>query len=266
MSNIKLVSLDLDGTTLNWEKNLSAATKSALRRAVDAGVKVVLNTGRPWVSTVSFLDELGLTHDFDRVIVNNGGQISDGRGKILEEIVLSYADIGAIYEQAQRFDLPMDIITGDTSYTVEFARKSQVHYINNTLTFKPIDFARLPQEVMFNKVVLSAEPAVLDAAISALILPQFERVKTRDMLLEIMPKGVNKASGLAKLCELLGVAPENVLAMGDEGNDVAMLAWAGLGVAPANAISEAKEAADIVSKLTCDENAVAKIIEEYVLR
>lgn len=94
---------------------------------------------------------------------------------------------------------------------------------------------------------------------------EFEIFKSRDIILEMMPKGVHKAAGLNQLIQHLNLLPENVMAMGDEENDLSMLKWAGLGVAMANGVAIAKETADAVTTRTNDESGVAEAVEKYIL-
>ena len=70
---------------------------------------------------------------------------------------------------------------------------------------------------------------------------------------------------MTQLINQLNLKPENVMAMGDEANDLSMISWAGYGVAMANAVPAVKEEARIISDLTNDQHAVAHIIEKYVL-
>ena len=79
-----------------------------------------------------------------------------------------------------------------------------------------------------------------------------------------MPKGVTKAYGIQLLAQELGIEQAEVMAIGDEENDLSMIAYAGVGVAMGNAISAVKEAADVVTA-TNEEDGVAKIVSEYVL-
>ena len=82
----------------------------------------------------------------------------------------------------------------------------------------------------------------------------------------MMPKGVHKAAGLNQLVEHLGLSSKNVMAMGDEENDLSMLKWAGLGVAMANGVAIAKETADVVTSRTNEESGVAEAVEKYILQ
>ena len=86
------------------------------------------------------------------------------------------------------------------------------------------------------------------------------------MLLEWSPKNVHKAIGLEKLIHHLGIKREQVMACGDEANDLSMIEWAGLGVAVSNAVASVKEVADVVTPMTNDEDAIAWAIENYILK
>ena len=122
--------------------------------------------------------------------------------------------------------------------------------------------------MVYNKIVSCTEKELLDASLDKIpesYFDQFEIFKTQAKLLEFMPKGINKAYGLTQLINQLNLKPENVMAMGDEANDLSMISWAGYGVAMANAVPAVKEEARIISDLTNDQHAVAHIIEKYVL-
>ena len=80
-----------------------------------------------------------------------------------------------------------------------------------------------------------------------------------------MPKGIHKAAGLELLIKHLDVKQEEVMAMGDEENDLSMLEWAGWGVAMANGVPLTKEKADAVTRRTNDQSGVAEAIREYIL-
>ncbi|MDU6563122.1 MAG: HAD-IIB family hydrolase, partial [Streptococcus sp.] len=119
-----------------------------------------------------------------------------------------------------------------------------------------------------NKVVTVCEEAFLDAQIEKLpkqLYQNFEVFKSREIILEVMPKGVHKAVGLRLLTDYLALDKSQVMAMGDEENDLTMLEWAGLGVAMANAVPKAKAVAKAVTTKTNEESGVAEAIQKYIL-
>ena len=108
----------------------------------------------------------------------------------------------------------------------------------------------------------------MDAQISKLpkqLSEDFEVFKSREIILEVMPKGVHKAEGLKLLSDYLGIDQSQVMAMGDEENDLTMLEWAGLGVAMANGVGKVKAVADAVTIKTNEESGVAEAIHNYIL-
>ena len=110
---------------------------------------------------------------------------------------------------------------------------------NPALTFVPVDFADLSSQMTYNKCVTAFAQEPLDAAIQKIspeLFDQYEIFKSREMLLEWSPKNVHKATGLAKLISHLGIDQSQVMACGDEANDLSMIEWAGLGVAMQNAV------------------------------
>lgn len=108
----------------------------------------------------------------------------------------------------------------------------------------------------------------MDAQIQKLpkqLYQNFEVFKSREIILEVMPKGVHKAVGLKLLSDYLALGKSQVMAMGDEENDLTMLEWAGLGVAMANAVPKVKAVAKAVTAKTNEESGVAEAIHKYIL-
>ena len=91
-----------------------------------------------------------------------------------------------------------------------------------------------------------------------------EVVQSHKMFIEIVPQGVNKGSALAWLAQHLGITQHEVMAAGDQGNDVSMVQWAGVGVAMGNAIPDVKQAADWIAPPVTEDGAVA-ILNRFIL-
>ena len=270
MADIKLLALDLDGTLFNRQKVITRENKLALRAARDMGVKVVITTGRPLKAISGLLEELDLISDEDYLITFNGGLVQKTTGEILAKSELSRSQLQFLYRHLEPLALPFDVLSDGIVYSLA-CRGNESHYpqANPTLEFVTVDsFADIPENVIYNKVVSVTKPEFLDQQL--LKLPKelhqyFEIFKSRDIIVEMMPKGVHKAAGLNQLVKHLGLSSENVMAMGDEENDLSMLKWAGLGVAMANGVTIAKETADAVTSRTNDESGVAEAVKKYIL-
>lgn len=270
MADIKLIALDLDGTLLTTDKKLTDRTKATLKAAREQGVKVVLTTGRPLKAMDFFLKELGTDgHDDEYTITFNGGLVQKNTGEILDKTVFSIDDVTRIYEETEKLGIPLDAISEGTVYQIQSEKESLYAQFNPTLTFVPTAFEDLSSQVTYNKCVTAFPQEPLDAAIQKIsqeLFDQYEIFKSRELLLEWSPKNVHKATGLAKLIEHLGIDRSQVMACGDEANDLSMIEWAGLGVAMQNAVPEVKAVANVVTPMTNDEEAVAWAIEKYVLK
>ena len=126
----------------------------------------------------------------------------------------------------------------------------------------------MTEDLLYNKAVVAFEQTYLDqqlAKIPADFKERYEIIKTRDVLLEFMPKGVTKAYGCQLLAEHLGITADEVMAIGDEENDLPMIEYAGLGVAMENAVPMVKAAADVVTASNTNDG-VAQVVEKYVLQ
>lgn len=267
---IKLVAIDLDGTLLNGKKEISPANKEAIAKAKAKGVKIVLCTGRPLSAIHPFLSELNLEEAGDYSVTFNGGLVQrNDTGEIIEKNNLEFSDIETLMHIAEELDLPLDVLSEEKVYHLPTSKTRESLYatMNPLLTHLSVEASDLDPERLYNKAVIGYEQAFLDEQILKIpteIRERFEVIKSRDMLLEFMPKGVTKAYGLSLLARDLGLKPENVMGLGDEENDLSMVTYAGVGVAMGNAIDELKAAADFVT-LTNEEDGVAHAIEKYVL-
>ena len=268
---IQIIAIDLDGTLFNAKKEVSEENRRALERARQKGVKVVITTGRPLKAIGNLLSNLHLVSDEDYCITFNGGLVQRTTGEILDKSALNYEYLKAIHSYLEPLGLPFDVLSDGIVYSLPSkGNKSLYHTANPLLTFVEVErFEDIPLDVPYNKVVTVTDEHFLDEQLTKLpeaVYRDYEAFKSREIIFEIMPKGVHKASGLAHLCEHLGLTSDNVMALGDEANDISMLEWAELGVAMANATDQVKHIADKVTTRSNEDSGVAEAIEQYVLR
>lgn len=267
--DIKLLALDLDGTTLRDDKTISEKNKAAIAAARSAGVHVVITTGRPLLGIQHYLEELDMTDFADFSVTYNGGLIQRNTGEILSKKPLSRAEAEAIKVLTEQLGIPYDILSEENCFVTPSERQSQYADLNKFLKFHDnVALADLPAETVINKIVSCTDEAFLDARLAEIpadFHEKFEIFKSQRKLLEFMPKGINKAYGLGQLIEILGLTQEQVAACGDEANDLSMIEWAGTGVAMKNAVDVVKSAANVILDYTNDEDGVGHFIEDYIL-
>ena len=265
----KLVALDMDGTLLNSQKEISARTKQAIKDAREQGVHVVLASGRPLEGMADYLSQLDMTSDSDYVLSYNASLVQRVESKqiIRKQIMLGSdakniaslsRDLG-VYVHA--FSPERGLITPENnSYT---SHESTL----NGMPVTEIDFGELDNDEEIVKVMMVADPDILSAAIAQLpesLYEQYTIVQSAPFFLELLNPSSNKGAGVAMLAEHLDIDANEVICMGDAGNDHHMIEYAGLGVAMGNATEDTKALADHITD-TNDNDGVAKVIEEFIL-
>lgn len=270
---IRLVGLDLDGTVFNDEKRITPRTAAAIARAIRAGCAVMPVTGR--IAS-------GLPAAFTAIpgvrwaVTANGAALVDlADGRVLRAHYLPReAALGAL-ETLLALDTITDVYTGGRAVTqadrfarlTEFAEPAMVPYFRASRT--PVAdlaaYVRACAGGIEKVTALFTSEAQRRAARARLEADGRYRVTSSlSCNLEVNDRAVDKGRGLLAMARMLGVPPEATMAVGDSGNDVAMLQAAGLGVAMGNASPAARAAARAV---TDDNNhdGAAKAIERWVL-
>lgn len=266
--NIKLVALDMDGTAYATLGNYVEENIEPINQAIAQGIKVIFVTGRPVHAKWNRFE----IYDFDEneaiVAGFNGALIYDIKNqKILNAITIPQAMAEAAFKAVAKH--PGVEIWG-------YAKDFQRSFINI-----PLDQATdLPHEAtFFDKEVIVVQPGdELDDCFKLIMFQGnptlVEELKAlglevawnpETLSAEINLKDINKAHALEFLASYYDIAPAEMLAMGDAANDIPMLKYAGLSVAPANAIENVKKIVDEVSDYTNVEGAVAKTMYKYVL-
>ncbi|AXY25405.1 hydrolase Cof [Suicoccus acidiformans] len=267
---IKLIAIDLDGTLLDNEKQISPANMKALYRAQEAGIKVVLCTGRPYLGMKNFIEEIGFT-DEDEYIVNfNGGQVRRAvDGEVIASQSLSMTDMQTWYEEATRLDLPINVIDSDWVYEpTAYPEGHPSFYVEKVTTApsKVVDFADFEADHRFVKFVITVETEHLESQlphIQAELREKYAVVRSHPFQLEVMPKGVGKGPALEQLGEILGIKTTEMAGIGDEENDRSMLEVVGLPIAMGNATDEIKALAKHVTESNTNDGVAHAI--DYIL-
>ncbi|MCZ8511645.1 Cof-type HAD-IIB family hydrolase [Paenibacillus filicis] len=241
----KLIALDMDGTLLNKQKEISAGNIKWIRAAMDAGVKVTLATGRPIREVAPYAEQLGLECP---LVVNNGSEVWKAPGVLHFRKELDPNRIADIMDILQTYGDEADF----WAHTVE-------GLVNKTNV--PSDLAHIH---WLQFAIRCANPVTLQEIRDRLTSWQtFEISNSHITNIECNALGISKASGLTEVCSLLGIDMSDVIAMGDSLNDIPMIRAAGLGVAMGNAQEPVKLIADAIAP-PHHEDGVANIIEKYI--
>ncbi len=270
-STIELVAIDMDGTLLDPAHKLTPRVKQAIAEARALGVHIVLTSGRPVPGLAPFLQELGIEGDDDYCIACNGGLVQRiGPRETVVEYPLSFDDFVYCEQVAREIGVHFQALDAQRMYTpnqdISIYTVADSHLSRMPLSYRRV--ADMDPGMSFIKLMMIDEPEVLDAAIARLptaLTERFAVLKSAPFFLEVFDRRAGKGPSLQKLAEHLGIDRANVMAIGDQENDLTMLQYAGTSVAMGNAIDAVKAVARFETA-TNSEDGVAQAIERFVLQ
>lgn len=270
-STIELVAIDMDGTLLDPGHKLTPRVKQAIAQARALGVHIVLTSGRPVPGLAPFLQELGIDGDDDYCIACNGGLVQRiGPRETVVEYPLSFDDFVYCEQVAREIGVHFQALDAQRMYTsnqdISIYTVADSHLSRMPLSYRRV--ADMDPRMSFIKLMMIDEPEVLDAAIARLptaLTERFAVLKSAPFFLEVFDRRAGKGPSLQKLAEHLGIDRANVMAIGDQENDLTMLQYAGTSVAMGNAIDAVKAVARFETA-TNSEDGVARAIERFVLQ
>jgi 5-amino-6-(5-phospho-D-ribitylamino)uracil phosphatase len=235
--DFKLIALDMDGTLLDENGNISEANRQAIAQAQEKGVHVVLSTGRSILTCREFAESLKLS---SYLVTVNGSEIWDCSGNLVERNILDADRIQMMWELRNTHKTRFWAVTSDKVWREEFPEDISAH------EWLKFGFDIDDDEV--RKTIL--EELSKNAGL--------EITNSSPTNIEVNAVGINKAKGLMSICDRLGIS------MDDSLNDIAMIKAAGCGVAVGNAQDVVKKAADWITG-TNAEDGVAHAIRHWVL-
>lgn len=266
----KLLVLDVDGTLLDDDKQISPRTLAALLKVQQMGVHIVLASGRPTYGILPVAKALELGHYGGYILSYNGAQIIHAQnGEVLFEKRINPEMLPYLEKKARKNDFAIFTYTEDRLVTND----AQNEHIR--------------QEAMLNRLTLEEEPefsiAVDFSPCKCMLVSDDEEslvgleehwkkrlngtldvFRSEPYFLEVVPCSVDKANTLGVLLEMLGISTDEVVAIGDGVCDFSMIQMAGLGIAMGNAQDSVKACADMVTASNT-EDGVALAIEKAIL-
>ncbi len=263
---IKLIATDLDGTLVDERGQIAQDDVEALDWARERGVTVVVATGRMPETLGDFLQRLHV-REHEPVVGGQGAVVARRDGSILHMLTIPryVAEQGAAIARAHDA-VPVFYAPGMILMErVAFSREEDPYWLGQHLRYDPNALNHLPDEII---KLIAVQP---DAQRAEALLQAFrealgdraEVVRSHHWFVEAVHPRATKGNAIAWIARQLGIGREQVLAIGDAGNDVSMLTWAGIGVAPGDATPEARAAADWIGPSQA-EHVVAAAVERFV--
>ena len=263
-----LIAIDIDGTLLNSTLQLTKPVFDAVQRVVDSGVKIVLCTGRPYPGAEDYMKKLGLTQEGDYIINYHGALVQrTDTGQIIIDHQLSYKDMIKWNDLAKTYESNFQAVRNDGVYTeqTDFSPKALTEPFVNEMPLRVRRLKDLDKKLPYSKFMMKNDAPVtqnLEDHVPMELRKDYTVIRSEADSLEVLNKLASKGQALKELANILEIPRERVMAIGDSGNDIDMVDYAGLGVAMGNAVSEVKDVADVITH-TNDEHGVAVAIERY---
>ena len=260
----KLLALDMDGTLLNSEKQVSQGNLSAIKEAESLGVKVVISTGRPVEGVHKFMGILDLKAPIvtyhGAIIVNPTDMSVLYQKDLRKEDALSIMKCGKSLGTSQCIWSNGRLYALDDSY---YVRQYAEHIGADCIIQKDMDVLANQgiTKILWND---KPEQTVINLErVKELIKGEVAFTTSSPQYLEFIDKQVSKGNALAFLGQYFQIQASEMIAIGDEMNDESMLKLAGLGVAMENASDTVKSFADYVT-LSNNDDGVAHVIEKFI--
>ena len=261
----KMLVLDMDDTLLTDDHTISNENKVMLSKARELGVHIVLASGRPTPAMTVYAKELQLDNSY--MISYNGAVITDLKeDKIIFEQTLTQEQIHELYDYSLKSKthiityLDGKIVSETDSEYIDIEKNITGLEHNKVVSFK--------DEVQSSaiKCILLEEPSYLKTVEKDLkmAMPHLSVCMSKPFFLEVAQNGIDKGASIKFLAEKLNILQSEIIAVGNAGNDLTMIQYAGLGVWVDNVDPELRDKADVIVASN-NNHGVAEVVRRFIL-
>lgn len=255
--NKKIVFFDIDGTLVDYDKNIPSSTRDAIKLMQEKGIIVALSTGRPPFLYEYIREELGID-----TYISFTGQHVVYKGEVIYEQPIESTIISSLYKDAMKKKIPM-MLMSDKEMIANI--EDHPHMIEGLETLKydypPVHDSFHETETIY-QVLLFLEEQYDETFLSLYHTCQF--IRWHKYACDMLPGGGSKIVGVRKVLEAAGISNQNAYAFGDGLNDLEMIKQIGTGIAMGNAVQPLKNLAKIVTT-DVDDNGVWNALKELGL-
>lgn len=262
--NYKLVAIDLDGTLLRSDHNISEYSKEVLRKLDKKGIKVVIATGRSYSSARHKIKDLKLDQP---VVCYNGAMVRNGKThEILEHSSLNPSISKKLIDIARRENIHFHGFYNGEFLHEKVTESSKLYQEVSGLDGQVVNFDDYFDHEYTKGMFIADHDELLpiEKEIRELYQNSVYMAFSKPIFLEVMDSSASKANALQRIIDREGIKKEEVLAFGDGLNDSEMLEFAGKAIAMRNAVDVLRDKYEN-SKYSNDEDGVAKYLEELFL-
>lgn len=272
----KLLAIDMDGTFLNEERNITEGNLSAITKAVEAGIKVVVCSGRVPAHLRIFLKDMPKNQP---VIAGNGSVVIDHNNKELYHETIDINTVLKIIDMLRNDyeDVYYHFFDGDVACSEKFENIIQ-NYHKRNITFSKeyrSEIRILSDSKKYieknNSIVIKIEISEQNPNVRTEIMDKLKKIPNIEVVsagidgIEVTKSGFNKGIALEILAKHYGYSIDECIAVGNDENDMEMIKKAGLGIAVKNAKDYVKDVANYITRNDNNNDAVAEVIEKFIV-
>lgn len=263
----KLVAIDLDGTLLDAQGNITDNTLNYLLELKSKGVKVIISTGRPLYSLYETLEALKILDEDDYVISFNGALVSKFRSKkIIYEEIIPYNDFLEIDQLSKELNIDYHI-QSDQGIFITRKNVSPFTLYDSKLNKTSPKYRTIKEmkNISIHKIMFVDSESYLDNVVQNIPREfhlKYNLMKSLDCFFEFLNINASKGLALQLVANKMSISRDQIIAIGDNENDLSMFEYAGKSIAMGNACKKLKEKAHFITK-TNDNEGVLYALNKY---
>lgn len=258
----KLIATDIDGTLIRDDKKISERTKEMIKKWTEKGNFFICVSGRAHTGVLSLVKDLNLKKTYH--VAYNGNILFNADGKVKIMTYFDYDEYKVLIDHLRKTSRSYVVMDGKCmNYETEDLSANEIMIPNNG----DIEFIKIEDSLKIKNPFQICSYYETKEEAEKILSKKYKTISgcvTNPALIDFFPNVISKANGLSKIVEELGVKKEEVIAIGDNGNDIDMIKYAGMGVAVKNATDDLKNESDEVLDYTNNEDAVYHLIKRYI--
>lgn len=264
----KLLVLDLDDTLLRDDYSISETNRKSLIELQQKGVKVILASGRPTPAMMRYVYELKLDIFESFILAYNGAEILNCKNNTsIFTQALSKEEIHMLYDWSKKLDTTLITYHDDSIITDTITPYVEIESKLTGMPIRLVDNFKEKVQKEAIKCLMLDEPDKLEKIEKLLQveIPSKSIARSKPFFLEITEKGIDKAASLDKLAQQLNIRSNEIVAVGNAGNDLSMIQYAGLGIWVDNVTPSLRELADDIVASNMNDG-VTEVVYKYFLK
>lgn len=270
----KLIACDLDETLLDEQKNVSSENRLAIQKAQQLGVKFVPTTGRGFATVQKTLQAIStFEKENEYVISYNGGIITENKNNhVIACSGITFEQAKIIFDIGTKYHVFIHVYSTTMCYVYNLPAAEENYLKGRIDGYKILEkptINELKNEPLIKVLYGSLDFSLLkriEKEIPEAIKSQYSISFSSNRYLEFNQVGINKGEGITRLGNKLNITLDEIIAIGDNNNDISMIQKAGLGVCVQNATDEVKQEADYICQANHNQSAIAEVINRFILK